>query len=297
LYLSNLKDKIVIFKYLRTKYIERLEWKELNVSSTQIKIKWVVNYLQAIEDDKINKQNIEEENIINLDQSICISLLEKYFLSTKNLEFISWTRLSIFLSVYYTLFSSFSKCGYFMVGSQIHSSLRFDLLQSLMNSSDQFTSISVEKVRQNQRVINEDENEIPLNEAIIRWDQLQPFTLIFTDTNEPIVVYKTRSDLPESLKDAFRSYYTVINTKFERKNTSEQNISTWFYGPSSLNKVRKNAPSTKVVEEQLEEFFANPNSMTHAQFFQKNILIERFVPNVIKDMIGKKLNVFDVDQA
>jgi hypothetical protein len=269
LYLSNLKDKIVIFKYLRTKCIERLEWKELNLNSTEIK--WVVSYLQAIENKKINEKNIQEETItnLNLDQSICISLLEKYFLSKKNLEFISWTRLSIFLSVYYTLFSSFSKCAYFMVGLQIRSSLRSDLLQSLMNSSDQFTSLSVEKVRQNQRVINEDKNEIPLNEAIIRWDQLKPFTLIFTSSYDPLFVYNTENDIPPSLKKAFLSHYTGINIKkvTTMKNVPPQGFFSYFRNPTQVQTVTEVFPSEETVKQQLDEYLIDPNRMTHEQFF------------------------------
>ncbi|CAF4873659.1 unnamed protein product, partial [Rotaria sp. Silwood1] len=56
-----------------------------------------------------------------------------------------------------------------------------------------------ESVRKNQRSASD--GIIQLDEAIIRWDKLQPFTVIFTEWNDPLFVYKNINDVPRSLID------------------------------------------------------------------------------------------------
>ena len=38
-----------------------------------------------------------------------------------------------------------------------------------------------------------------LNDSIIRWDKTEPFTVVFTHTNDPLFVYKAPKDVPKSL--------------------------------------------------------------------------------------------------
>jgi hypothetical protein len=264
-YLAKFIEDITIFKYLTTKYIDTMDWNELESSSSRVQL--VANYLQAIEDKTINIRDIHEESIATLDKSTCIRLLQKHFLHKKNIEFISWTQLSIFIAVYYKLFSGFPKCGYFIADPTDQSSLRLDILNSLLDSSDQFTSLSVEIVRQNQRSIQTNETSIGFSDAIIRWDNSQPFTLIFTSTNEPLFIYKSPADVPSSLTDAFLSYYHIMNKNYGPRNGPQRLLYSLFEKLRLTNNVEQAATSTKNPEQQLQEFLIDPNRMTHEQFF------------------------------
>lgn len=274
LHLSNLKNEIVILKYLETNYIERLEWTKLNITSREINL--VVSYLKAFKDGVINDRNIEEETITMLDQSTSVDLLEKYFIAKKNYEFISWTQFSILLSIYYNLFSSLSKCAFFMVESLMDSplessTLRSDLLQSLIDSSDQFTSLGVERIRQNQRAVNNDGNINSLSELIIRWDKLPTFMLIFTDAYYPIFVYKTENDVPLSLKKALFSHCRNVRTyqKITVEEVKPQGFFSRFHKSTLVQRVTQVCPSKEIVEQRLNEYLVDPNQMTHEQFFYK----------------------------
>ncbi|CAF4833776.1 unnamed protein product, partial [Rotaria sp. Silwood1] len=272
LYLANLKDDIIIFKYMKIKHIDCMNWNELNVNNSS-PIQFVANYLQSIENEKIIIENITEENKETFDQLTCIRLLQKYFFPKKNIKFVSWTQLSIFVSIYYKLFSGFSQCGHFFVDPEHHSSLRTDILRSLLNSSDQFTSLSVETVRKNQRSMHDDQTIIPFSEAIIRWDTIQPFTVIFTTTNDPLFVYKTKSDIPSSLVDAFRLYYQLINENRAKTNVPQQTFYSFFYNLFANDNAEVIASSIKPVEQQLQEFLTDHDTMTHEQFFLRLTLL------------------------
>ncbi len=271
-YLSKLKDELVILPYLNTKHIDQMVWNELEDTSSAIQL--VVNYLQAIDDETISRKDINEETISILDKLTCIRLLQKHFVSQKNTEFISWTQLSIFISVYYKLFSGFSKCAFFMVDSVGQSSLRLDLLKILLECSDQFTSLSVEKVRQNQRSIHSNEPAMPFSEAIIQWKNTRPFTLILTDTDVPLFVYKTPKNIPSALKDAYRLHYQIINKMVNKKQTvtsmPQQSRFSWFRFNNKqtvANNIEQTTSSIKDPEEQLKELLIDPDQMTHEQFF------------------------------
>ena len=68
-----------------------------------------------------------------------------------------------------------------------------------------FTSLSVERVRHQQRT-GLTEHGLALNETIVRWDTLRPFTLVFTSTDQPIFVYKKLTDVPQTLREYFLLY-------------------------------------------------------------------------------------------
>ncbi|CAF4236701.1 unnamed protein product, partial [Rotaria sordida] len=51
---------------------------------------------------------------------------------------------------------------------------------------------------------------IPFSEAIVRWDKTQPFTVVFSATDNPIFVYKNPIDVPSSLVEAFQLYHEII---------------------------------------------------------------------------------------
>jgi hypothetical protein len=266
-YLAKLIDNITIFKYLIKKDINTMDWNELESSSSQIQ--FVANYLQAIGDKTINIRDINEQAITVLNKSICISLLQKYFLPKKNPEFISWTQLSIFIAVYHKLFSGFSKCSPFVADPTNQSSLRLDILNTLLNSSHQFTSLSVEKVRQNQRSVYTNETLIPLTDAIIQWDELQPFTLIFTCTDKPLFIYKSPTDVPSSVTKACLSYYQACSPK-----NASKRLFDLLFKKSRLTKTTSELDSSpKSLEQQLEECLINPNKMTHEQFFLRLTLL------------------------
>jgi len=267
LHLSNLKEQIIIFKYLKTQNIEQLDLSKLNEKS--IEIKWVVNYLQTINDEKVNEKDINEDSFIAVNQEDSIKLLKAYFRSEKEPEFTSWTQLSIFLSIYSKLFSDFSKCGHFTVANTASSSLRVEILRSLLNCSGQFTSLSVETVRNNQRSAIDDKCEFSLNEAIISWKKLRAFILIFNSDNTPLFVYKTRDDIPSTLIQALQSDYERRANQTTQTTTSETKrgfFSYWFSKPSTTTTTAAST-STDIAQAQLERFLMDPNIMTHEQFF------------------------------
>jgi hypothetical protein len=264
-----------------------VNWDELDVDNS-VAIQWIANYLQAIGDGTIDTKDINEETISTLDKSTCIRLLRKHFRSKKNhTEFISWTQLSIFIAVYYKLFSDFSKCSYLLVNPEYRSTLRQDILKSLLNSSDQFTSLCVQTVRMNQRSINDDESNFLFNEAIIRWSETKPFTVIFTATYNPLFVYKTFADIPTSVVDAYRFYFRVINIKPINKAVLQRSIFAIFNKFSSSNNVAQaRTTPVKSPEEQLREFLIDHNIMTHEQFFLR--LTELSTKYILKKSICGK---------
>jgi hypothetical protein len=292
-YLAKFIDDIIIFKYLTTKYIDTMDWNDLKTNLPMIQ--FVANYLQAIEDKTINIRDINQQTITTLDKSTCIRLLQKHFLHKKNIEFISWTQLSIFIAVYYKLFSGFSKCGYFFVDSTDQPSLRLDILNSLLDSSDQFTSLSVENVRQNQRSIHTNETSIGFSDAIIQWDKSQPFTLIFTSTYEPLFIYKSLTNVPSSLTDAFLSYYHIMNKNYGPRNGPQRLFHSLFKKLRVKNNVEQATTSTNNPEQQLQEFLINPNRMTHEQFFLRlTSLSTKYITH--KSICLTCFNQFDYDK-
>ncbi|CAF4151964.1 unnamed protein product, partial [Rotaria magnacalcarata] len=89
-----------------------------------------------------------------------------------------------------------------------------DLVQTLLRSSNQFTSLSVEAVRKQQRAVATNTPE-EFSDAIVRWDTAQPFILIFTDTHEPLFIYKRTKDIPPALIEYFKTYYQATGQKKE----------------------------------------------------------------------------------
>lgn len=266
--LDYFKDEIVIFKYLKTKHLDRMNWDELQFNSSR-PIQLVTNYLQAIEDETIRENDIHEDTIVALDKPTCIHLLQKYFLPEKSTEFVSWTQLSIFIAIYYKLFSGFSQCGHFLVDPEYLSSLREDLLKNLLSSSNQFTTLSVETVRKNQRSIHGSKTIFPFSEAIIRWDKSQPFTVILTATHDPLFVYKTLDAIPRPLINAFQFYYHVINEKQKPviQSVPQRNASSFFNKLLVTNGAASATSSITNPKEQLRDFLLDHNKMTHEQFF------------------------------
>ena len=241
-YSINLQDKIVLFKYMTLKHIDQIDWNDFEIINPEA-IQLIANYLQAIKDKTILKRDITEDKLSHYDKTVCINLIKEPFLQNKNPEFVTWTQLSIFISVYYSLFSGFSRCGFFVTDAVVQGSqLRLDILQSLLQSSNQFTSLSVDNVRKNQRSVNTNEAIIAVSESIIRWDKTQPFTIVFSATDNPIFVYKKSENVPASLVDAYRFYYQALTGR---------------------------------TDHDLNEIFPDYSKFTHAQFFQKLALLSQ----------------------
>jgi ribosomal protein L40E len=259
-YSINLHDKIVLFKYMNLKHIDHIDWNEFEITNPSV-IQLVANYLQAIKDQTILKKNLNENNLINFDKLTCINLIKEPFLQNKNLEFVTWTQLSIFISVYYSLFSGFSRCGFFLIETVPNPQLRYDILQSLLQSSNQFTSLCIEDVRKNQRSVNTNEAIIPFSESIVRWDKTQPFTVVFSATDNPIFVYKKPTNVPSSLVQAFQLHYEAITGK-------------------------KDYP--------LNEIFPDYSKFDHTQFFQKLALLSKKYFN--KSICVKCFSQYKYDQ-
>ncbi len=202
-------------------------------------------YFDAINTGNIVKADLNEDNKQVIDAANCLRLIQNQFLHGKNPEFITWTQLNIFISVFYSLFNGFSKCGHFFVDSLENPQLRLDILQAFLRSSDQFTSLSVENVRKQQRasiVIKEELRVEPpvLNDTVVRWETTQPFTIVFSATYDPIFVYKTVNDVPQSLIGSFRAFQQALATRL---------------------------PANEVFSELT--MFPNHNQLSHVQFFLK----------------------------
>lgn len=259
-YSVNFHEKIILFKYMNIKSIDKIDWNQFEITDSSA-IQFVVNYLQAIQNKQILKENLTKYDIVNFDKLTCINLLKERFLLKKNPEFLTWTQLSIFTSVYYNLFSGFSNCGFFLVDTVGNPQLRYDILQSLLQSSNQFTSLCVDNVRQSQRSVHSNDIIIPFSESIVRWDKTEPFTIVFSATHDPIFVYKKPTDIPPSLVEAFRFHYEA--------RTGEKN-------------------------HQSSDIFPDYNKFEHKQFFQKLASLSRKYFN--KAICIKCYNQYQYDQ-
>ncbi|CAF4517450.1 unnamed protein product, partial [Rotaria socialis] len=202
--------KIIVLQFLPCHHIETMNIGQLKVAN-MASIQLVTNYLQAIDDETIITQSIGNGYITQFDAKKCIELLQKHFLKEKNKDYVTWTQLSIFISVYESLFDGFSQCGHFIVEimKEVNNTqLRINILQTLLQSSDQFTSLSVESVRKNQRSTEED--PATFSDAIVRWDKSQLFTVVFSDSHDPLFVYKTVDSVSQSLKNEFNIFNQVL---------------------------------------------------------------------------------------
>ncbi|CAF3763739.1 unnamed protein product, partial [Rotaria sp. Silwood1] len=198
-------NELSLFQHITpSKVVDKVDWMTLNIGND--KIQAVSNYLQVIVSKTITKQDVNPSMFKKLDVKTCSDLIQGPFLPKKDVNYITWTQLSIFVAVFHRLFTGFSSCIYFSAGSVPEPRLRMDLVQALLQSSNQFTSLSVEAVRKQQRSATSGE-PITFSDAIVRWDTIQPFTLVFTATNDPLFVYKKPTDVPQALVKYFKLYY------------------------------------------------------------------------------------------
>ncbi|CAF3712950.1 unnamed protein product [Rotaria sp. Silwood1] len=206
-------NEISLFQHIPSlEHINHVDWNKLNVKSSEIQI--VAKYLQAIATEMIIKQDVDLSNLKELNAITLSRLIQDHFLQNKNLDFITWTQLSIFIAVFYRLFTSFSLCSFFFIKWVHRPALRMDIVQTLLRSSNQFTSLSVEAVRKQQRAVANNAPE-EFSNAIVRWDTVQPFILIFTDTHEPLFIYKRTQDIPPALVEYFKTYYQATGQRKE----------------------------------------------------------------------------------
>ncbi|CAM4786959.1 unnamed protein product [Rotaria magnacalcarata] len=125
--------------------IDKVDWATLNIGNKEIQV--VANYLQAIVSKTITTQNVNPLMFKNLDLKTCSDLIQGPFFPGKDVNYTTWTQLSIFVAVFHRLFTGFSSNIYFSVESLPEPQLRMDLAQALLQSSNLFTSLSVETVR------------------------------------------------------------------------------------------------------------------------------------------------------
>jgi hypothetical protein len=265
-YLSTLEESIVVSKYLNHQYFESMDWNELNVIDSRA-IQFVANYLQAINDRTIITKHINYDTMVNLDQPSCIDVLKKYFLSKKDENLISWTQLSIFVEVYNRLFLGFSQCGYFLPDSDLQSSLRRDILLCLLESSNQFTSLSVQAVRQSQNAMDDTSVDVSYSEGILRWDRTQHFTMIFAEDDQPIFVHRRVSDIPDTLRHAFDSYFHLINTRTVITKTQKRGFLAWIRRLFSISTEITTESEITVCIDDCQKLLRDHDSMDHEHFF------------------------------
>ncbi|CAF3492697.1 unnamed protein product, partial [Rotaria socialis] len=200
-------NQLPLFQYITpSAVVEKVDWTTLNIEYGGIQA--VANYLQTIENKTIITQNINSSNFKKLDAMTCSRLIQAIFLPNKDADYITWTQLSIFVAVFHRLFTGFSSNVYFGAESLPEPKLRMDLAQALIQSSNLFTSLSVENVRKQQRSVTSDE-PMKFSDAIVQWDKIQPFTLAFTASNDPLFIYKKPTDVPQALVKYFKLYYNA----------------------------------------------------------------------------------------
>ncbi|CAF1188642.1 unnamed protein product [Rotaria sp. Silwood1] len=214
--------EIPLFHHIKTiVHIDHIDWTSLIVDNVEIQT--ITNYLDAINREDIVNNNVNPSNFKNFDQITCSTLIQKVFLKNKKTDFTTWTQLSIFIAVFYRLFTGFSRCSYFfpkyLENPRIRA-IRMDLIQTLLQSSNQFTSFSVEAVRQQQRSMTT-KKMTEFSDAIIHWEKMEPFTFVFTDTDDPIFVYKKPADVPAALVQYFEAYNKVSKAS---KRIKEKNM-------------------------------------------------------------------------
>ncbi|CAF0807414.1 unnamed protein product [Didymodactylos carnosus] len=216
-YYENEQYEIILFKYLTDTVTVKFDLNEIILNP---KIEFVAKYLSAIENKTIQHKDINLEDVDTIDKHTCIRLLRTYFLKDKNKNYLTWTQLHIFISVFYTLFNGFSKCGYFLVDLIPTRNLRMDIVMALVQSANQFTIMSVENVRKRQQNPLLQYSNETLTDTIVRWSETQPFTLVFTDTHDPIFVYKTLNDVPNALIQ----YLEIYQRSAGRQTMNDENI-------------------------------------------------------------------------
>ena len=240
---SSLLTEIDLLKYLPSIHIDQIDWKRLIPTPS---IRFVVNYLKSIKDQSITTKDLTEEEIKDISPDQSAALVREFFFQNQSNEYITWNKVFIYISIFYRLFFGFSRCSYFQwkyLQSPRLGPLRMDILQAFLKSADQFTSSSIETVRQRKRGSSNRADQ-ELTNAIIRWDQIQPFTLIFSPSDYPIFVYKTEKDVPPSLKTYFDLYHRKLDTRsfFQKK-----------FSPLKTEKP----------------FFPDYRQLTHEEFFEK----------------------------
>ncbi|CAF1519831.1 unnamed protein product [Adineta ricciae] len=240
--MANLYEGLTILHFLQKINVPHIDWVQMNMKCLP-GIQLVAHYLRAIQDKSISQKEIKEETFAELDRDTCSKLLLEQFDLKNNEKQISWTSIKILITIYYYLFSGFCNCAFFSSNRPYAAELRMDILQYLIKSSKQFTSYSVESVRKKQRSLGD--SNINLDETIIRWDKLQPFTVIFTEWNDPLFVYKNTTVVPRSL----------INAKVE---PVQANI---FYRILFYSSVKREQQQREQAQ------FPDHNQLKHTDFF------------------------------
>ncbi|CAF4166157.1 unnamed protein product [Rotaria sp. Silwood2] len=217
-------NELPLFQHITPSIIvEKVDWTSLNIGNKEIQA--VANYLKAIHTKALMKQDVNPSMFQNLDVKTCSRLIQGPFLPKKDDNYIASTQLPIFVAVFHRLFTGFSHCGYFLVGSVPEPQLHLDRVQILLASSNQFTSLSVEAVRKQQRSATSGE-PTTFSDAIVRWDTIQPFTLVFTVSDEPLFVYKKPTDVPQALVKYFKFCYDALGQNSMMQTTMFPNYIT-----------------------------------------------------------------------
>ena len=217
--MSKLHERIVCFQSMTIQHFDSFDWQQFEIidpAATRL----VTNYLQAIGNKTIVNTSITDDNAVLFEKSAIVDLLKKMFVTDDKPEFFTWIKCSIFIAVYDRLFRGFSRCGYFFPDSLQDRKLRYDLLEALLSSAKQFTSLSVEDIRRNQRLVQQQDAEYLFSDAIVRWDKIEPFSLIFDKDDSPIFIYKAPENVPTTLNRAFRDYHEIL-TRTKQNNADE----------------------------------------------------------------------------
>ncbi|CAF4169052.1 unnamed protein product [Rotaria sp. Silwood2] len=267
-------------------HIDSLDWTTLDVENRQIQA--VANYLEAIMSLTIARQNVNWPTFKKLDTKTCSYFIQQLFIKNKNPEFINWTQLTIFIAVFYHIFTCFSRCSYFLFEHVPCPELRMDLIHILLDSLNQFIPLSAIAIYKQRQLITINEPEVN-NSYIVRWDNIQSFLLLFTRTDDPIFIYKRPADVPRTLVEYCRFYYQAMRGEREvikrSKPIHTSGIMSWFFAKGNLkdedvnatkkmSSSGKNTPQNKTDSSGLDSsliltLFPHFSEMTHEQFFLK----------------------------
>ena len=227
-YFENVREEVEILSYLHNENIEVMNFEAIHYKLP--KIQFVSHYLNGIANKSLGTTDLFEEDVEAkvLNKQQCLDALKPKFMHDRNEMYATYTQFNIYVNMLYSLFKSFSESGFFsymtlaqeqnqheknniFMKNEVIASMRLGLLDGLIIAADQFTSKSVEGVRNCQKEsimkqkegAKKDVNEI-LNDAIVSWEKTRPFTVTFTSDNAPIFVYKSVNDIPEAVKQSYQ---------------------------------------------------------------------------------------------
>ena len=166
-FFETLRNDIEIFKFLDNEHITHINWKEL--FNHEKEIRFISHYFKALQEKTIGKVDILEEECLMkiIPNEEILTLLQNQFLRNKDINYVTFNQYKIFKKVLYALLKGFSLSSFFscnvlmqsfnqnergviFMNDQCIMNMRVSIVEALIASADQFTSKSIQNVRNQQ---------------------------------------------------------------------------------------------------------------------------------------------------